>query len=172
MSKVQIRPPALGRLATAAALLMMLGCGEGDEVVAPGSPDLLLLEANALVDGEPINGQTIDAGDNGGFVGFEARLVNGQHNPAPGQQVRVEYDIPAMDMMGMMRRKGSFMLHDDGMHGDVTPNDGIYCYNDVTSNYGCHAPGARPGQHHYDFCGIDREGRESNHVIVEVVLGR
>jgi len=151
----------------AAAFLTISGCGGGDEVAGVGSSEIVLSEASATVDGHSINGQTIHGDDRSGFVSFEAHLVDGHHGPAPGHQVRVEYDIPAM---GMMRRTGTFMLHDDGTHGDVVPHDGIYCYGDVPGEYGCHGPDARPGEYHYDFCGIARDGRDSNHMKVEIVF--
>lgn len=152
-----------------AALLAMAGCGGNDDVAGPVSSDLVLVEATAKVNGASIDGQTIRMGQNLGTVRFEARLVDHRNNLAPGHTVRVEFDIPGM---GMMHRTGMFMLHDDGTHGDLVPHDGIYFYEDTRDQYGCHGTNARPGEYHYDFCGIGNGGRESNRVRIGTVLTR
>ena len=84
-------------------------------------------------------------------------------NPALEHRVRVEYDIPGM---GMMHRTGTFMLHDDGTHGDMMPHDGLYCYEDTSNEFGCHGANAMPGEYHFEFCGIGRDGRETNRMDV------
>jgi hypothetical protein len=72
--------------------------------------------------------------------------------------------------MGMMHRHGEFMLYDDGTHGDPTPGDAAYCYEDVMGEYGCHGTNRPMGPYHYDFCPIDEHGVEGNHVSMMVTL--
>jgi len=150
------------------ALFWVAGCGGGDEVTGAGAPGAVLTDATAKVNGQSINGQTISASQNvDGDMRFEACLLDSQGNPVQDHHVRVEYVTPGM---GRMHSRGSFVLHDDGTHGDVTPHDGIYCYEDAAGTYGCHGSDARQGDYHYDFCGVGPDNRESNHIDVKVVL--
>jgi hypothetical protein len=74
-------------------------------------------------------------------------------------------------MMGMMGGASGLMtLYDDGTHGDPTPGDGIYCYEDRQGHYGFHMGGAHMGTYQYDFYGMHDEGHESNHIAVSVHL--
>jgi hypothetical protein len=161
------RPLSFAAVGAAAAFLTMTGCNSGDDLAGVENSKIVLAEATAKVNGDSIDGQTIRTGHNDGTVRFEAHLVDHRNNPAPAHKVRVEFDIPGM---GMMHHTGMFMLHDDGTHGDLVPHDGVYCYEDVSSQYGCHGPSARPGDYHYEFCGIDHNGHESNRIMVNTVL--
>ena len=149
-------------------LLAIAGCGGDDEVTGPGDSGAILTDAFAKVNGQSINGQTIHIGQNlDGTVRFEACLLDSRGNQVSNHNVRVEFDMPGM---GMMHHRGDFLLHDDGTHGDLIPHDGIYCYDDSAGEYGCHGSNARPGDYQYDFCGINSNGHESNHINVNVVL--
>ena len=153
---------------TIIVLLSVVGCSGDDEVTGIADSGAVLTDASAKVNGESINGQTFSVGQNvDGDVRFEACLLDSPGNPLQDHHVRVEYVTPGM---GMMHRRGSFVLHDDGTHGDLIPHDGIYCYEDSSGAYGCHGSDARPGDYHYDFCGVGPDGQESNHIDVKVVL--
>jgi hypothetical protein len=150
------------------AVFLVLGCGEENTVTTIESSDIVLSEATAKVNDQSLDGQTLRVGQNeNGNIRFEARLVDHNANPAPNHQVRVEYEMPGM---GMMHRRGTFMLYDDGTHGDPVPHDGFYCYEDMTGDYGCHGSESQPGEYHYDFCGIRSDGHETNHVNLMVKL--
>jgi len=159
----------LTALGAVAAVIAMAGCGGDEEVTGPVSSGLVLDEATLKASGESIGGQTIRMGENNGTIRFEARLVDHRGNPAPSQRVRVEFNVPGM---GMMHRTGSFMLHDDGTHGDLMPHDGVYCYEDAAGEYGCHGSNAQPGEYHYEFCGVGPGGHETNRIGVQTVLTR
>jgi hypothetical protein len=156
-------------LALAALVAMTVGCEGGSDALGIGSQELLLIEAGAMVDGQSIDGETIGPGHDERTVRFEARLVDDEGRPARGHAVRVAYDIPGM---GMMRRTGTFMLHDDGMYGDLIPRDGHYCYEDESHQYDCHGADTRPGDYHYEFCGIHDNGYESNRIEVTIFVVR
>lgn len=150
--------------------ISVLGCGDDDGVTNPASLELVLVDAAVKSDGQSIDGETIRVGRNTeGVLRFEAHLSDHQNNPALGYEVRVEYEIPGMRMM---YRRGTLMLHDDGMHGDLVPGDGLYCYEDTSGEYGCHRSDAEPGEYHYDFCGVDHDGHESNRMRRTVTLVR
>lgn len=153
--------------AAVALVAVAAGChGDGD-VLGTGSPELVLIQAGATVDGQSIDGETMRLGDDEGNVRFEAHLVDHRGRPAHGHAVRVAYDTPGM---GMMHRTGTFMLHDDGTHGDLVPHDGIYCYEDESHHYDCHGPDARPGEYRYEFCGIHEHGYESNRIEISAFV--
>jgi len=121
------------------------------------------------VDGQSIGGQTVRAADTRtGHVRFEACLTDRLGNPAPRGRVRLEYQVPGR--MGMMHRVGQFMLYDDGTHGDITPGDAEYCYEDIMGEFSCHGTDSPMGPYHYGFCGIDEHGEQGNHVTVTVTL--
>lgn len=159
-------------VAAGAVLLLasLLGCGQDDNPTGPASSELVLVDASVKVGDEAIGGETVRLGHHPqGVMRFEARLVDSENHPAPGYMVRVEYEMPGM---GMMRHHGTFMLHDDGTHGDLVPHDGLYCFEDSAGEYGCHRADAQPGEYHYDFCGVDPHGYESNRMRLDVTLVR
>jgi hypothetical protein len=151
-----------------ALLGLATGCQDSD-IVGTGAPELVLSEASVTVGGQSIDGEVLYPSENDGVFRFEARLVDQGGRPAYGHRVRVAYNLPGM---GMMHRTGTFMLHDDGMHGDPVAHDGIYCYEDESHQYGCHGPHAGPGEYHYEFCGIDDNGHESNRIGVTAVVSQ
>jgi len=65
---------------------------------------------------------------------------------------------------------GYMYLYDDGTHGDPTPGDGIYCYEDTQGQYGFHMANSPMGQYHYEFFGIDHDDHHSNHMQVQVTI--
>lgn len=142
-------------------------CGDGDGPTSPSGAPVVLSGASVIVNGQVVNGQTLPRGHGqGGSTRFEASLtLDGR--PAPGQVVRVRFERPGP---GMMSSTGMFSLHDDGTHGDRVPGDGLYCYEDMAGQFGCHAEDARPGHYHYDFSGMHGGMHESNHAMVTVTI--
>jgi hypothetical protein len=127
----------------------------------------MLSEAKVQVNGETVNGDTLlqgaPLGDN---TRFEATVV-GPGSSEMGLTVQVEYDRPFGMMMG---QQGTMRLYDDGSHGDPTPGDGVYCYEDHQGDYGFHMHQAPMGNYHYGFVAVDREGHHSNRIDVVVTL--
>ncbi len=74
----------------------------------------------------------------------------------PGLTVRVHYQGP----MGMMNNSGDWMMYDDGTHGDRTPGDGEYCYQDF-DQMRIHMRNAMPGHYTFDFYCVDSNGNHS-----------
>ncbi|HEU5249466.1 MAG TPA: choice-of-anchor X domain-containing protein [Thermoanaerobaculia bacterium] len=143
-------------------------CGGNDGPTAPAASAVVLTNARVVVGGEIVNGLTLPrAHGEAGSTRFEASLLR-DGRPAPGQVVRVQFDRPTNS--GMMNTGGMFSLYDDGTHGDPMPGDGIYCYEDISGQYGCHSENAAPGQYHYDFWGMHDGMHESNHVMVTVTI--
>jgi hypothetical protein len=145
------------------ALLATTHCGESNGPTAPTGAGIALTGASVMVNGQIVNGQAVPRG-HGHSTRFEASLMFGSR-PAPGEVVQVRFDRPGL---GMMPTTGVFSLYDDGTHGDPVPGDGIYCYEDVAGQYGCHTEDARPGRYHYDFSGMHGGMHESNHMMVTV----
>ncbi len=92
----------------------------------------------------------------------------GESGPPIGSTVWVEHHRP--ESMGMMDAGVMFRLYDDGTHGDPVAGDGVYCYDDLGGEYGCHTSEAQPGEHRYEFYGMDHAGRESNHMTITVTI--
>jgi hypothetical protein len=61
-------------------------------------------------------------------------------------------------------------LYDDGTHGDRTPNDGVYCYEDDDGSFGLHMGNAAMGPYRYEFWGMDPDGHDSNHMDLTVTV--
>lgn len=171
-----IRPDAGGWVCRTAfpagvALILLAAttrCGGNDGPTEPSSSAITLRSALVKVDGQIVNGQTLPRGHgSGGSTRFEASLLL-EERPAAGQVVRVQFDRPTSS--GMMNTGGIFALYDDGTHGDTMPGDGIYCYEDVVGQYGCHRDDAAPGEYHYDFWGMHEGMHESNHMRVTVTI--
>lgn len=161
------RRTAFGAGVALIALVATTRCGGGDGPTAPTTSAIAVTNASVMVNGQIVNGQTLQRGHGeGGSTQFEASLMLGDR-PAPGQVVRVRFDRPGS---GMMNTTGTFSLYDDGTHGDRMPGDGIYCYEDLAGQYGCHTADARPGQYHYDFSGMHEGMHESNHMMVTVTI--
>ena len=161
------RRTALGAGVALIALVATTRCGGDDGPTAPSSSAIALTGASVAVNGQIVNGQTLPRGHGqGGSTRFEASLMLGGR-PAPGQVVQVRFDRPGP---GMMNTSGMFSLYDDGTHGDRMPGDGIYCYEDMAGQYGCHSEDARPGQYQYDFSGMHEGTHESNHMMVTVTI--
>jgi hypothetical protein len=149
------------------ALVAMTHCGESNGPTAPTGSAIALTGASVIVNGHIVNEQALPRGHGqSGSTRFEASLMFGSR-PAPGEVVQVRFDRPGL---GMMHRTGMFSLYDDGTHGDPVPGDGIYCYEDMAGQYGCHTEDARPGQYHYDFSGMHQDMHESNHIMVTVTI--
>ena len=91
--------------------------------------------------------------------------MDGAHG-AVGNQANMRYQRP----MGMMNQSGTMRLYDDGTHGDRTPNDGVYCYEDSDGSFGFHMMDAAMGQYHYEFWGMDSGGHDSNHMSMAITL--
>jgi hypothetical protein len=157
----------------AALVLTVGGCSQDDPTQPADSSagDLMLSAAKVSVDGQSLDGLDIRHGDYSGPVRYEAHLADHHGNPVVGGQVQVRYRMS--DMMGHMGRdmhQGEFYCYDDGTHGDPVPGDGIFCFVDDVQQYGCHRSDARPGEYHYEFCGFDQHGHESNRIDVRVNL--
>ena len=150
------------------------GGGGGSSPTDPGMPTLSLTAASVAAGSEQYQGGTSGTfhqgtnGQAGGTTRFEATLVqNGV--PAIGHDVEVTYDMPmGGGMMGANR--GAFHLYDDGTHGDPTPGDGVYCYEDDGDHYGFHHMDAHHGEYHYDFYGLRADGGQTNHMMIDVTV--
>ncbi|HPF24141.1 MAG TPA: hypothetical protein PK417_11710 [Hyphomonas sp.] len=159
----------------AATFLMLTvgGCGHDDptQPVDSNPGDLTLSAAKVSVDGQSLDGLDIQQGEYSGPMHYEARLADHHGNPIVGGQVRVRYGMSGMmGHMGGYMHQGEFYCYDDGTHGDPVPGDGIFCFVDDAQQYGCHRAGANPGEYHYEFCGYDQHGHESNRMDVMVNL--
>lgn len=154
-------------------LLFVAGCnGSSHNPMSSAGTELMVTSASVLVDGQPVNGQTFRRGFGAGSsTRFEAQLMTGDGTPAPGQMMWLEYDLPqAMGMgMGMGHHVGRIALYDDGTHGDRVAGDGLYCFEDLVGDYGCHGADAELGEYHYEFYGM-HNGHETNHMMVSVTV--
>ncbi len=173
MLKRKIQTLSITTIAVALLVLSAGGCSENDPTQPADSNagDLTLSAAKVSVDGLSLDGQDFQQESHTGPVRYEARLADHSGNPIAGGQVQVRYGISGM--MGHMNGYsyiGEFYCYDDGTHGDPIPGDGIYCFDDSAQEYGCHAVGALPGEYHYEFCGFDQHGHESNRMDVTVNL--
>jgi len=155
-------------LALPLLLLAVSGC-EKDGPMATANADVTLSQAKITVADQSLDGQTMHQGEQVGTVHYEAHLIDCHGQPAPGYQVRVRVKLPGM-MNTMHHMTEEFLCYDDGTHGDPIPGDGVYCYDDTSEEYGCHRTDAQPGDYRYDFCGIDGDGHESNHMNLMVRL--
>ena len=146
--------------------LTSLACG-GSGGSGPTGPTHthLLAKAQVIVDGQVVNGKTLVPGHGQGGTHFEATMqMDAGMAPA-----RVWMRVERPGGMGMMQG-GMIEMHDDGTHGDHTPGDGVYCYQDERDEYGCGGPSSPMGQYHYDFWATGAGGMESNHMAVTVTL--
>lgn len=153
-----------------AGLLLVIasGCGGSGTPTALAATDLVVSDAKVLVDGESVGGLTLPMGHGDGAVTrFEAQLM-ADGAPTPGQVMWLEFDRPRA--MGMGHHTGRIPLFDDGTHGDLVAGDGLYCYEDMAEEYGCHGAGAGAGEYHYEFYGLHAGGHESGHVTVTVTI--
>ena len=154
-------------------ILAVVGCSQDDPTQPADSNtvDLTLSAAKVSVDGQSLDGQDVQQGSHAGPVRYEAHLTDHHGNPVVGGQVQVRYGMNGMmGHMGGYMHQGEFYCYDDGTHGDPVPGDGIYCFEDDAQQYGCHRAGANPGESHYEFCGFDQHGHESNRMDVVVNL--
>ncbi len=147
---------------------ILFGCGEDKKTTAPTASTLTLSKADVLVDGESVNGKILPR-DHGMKVStrFEAVLTVPDGVIESGA-VWIHYERPGR--MSMMHDTGTFMLHDDGTHGDLIPNDGEYCYEDSVGTYGCHGMENPEGEYQYNCYGVDEDGHETNHINLRVTL--
>jgi hypothetical protein len=133
-----------------AGALLLAACGGGrSSPTSPAAARFMMTSEQVVLDGQVLNDRTVTMYQGAGSTRFEARLaLDGA--PATGGTVYCRYDRPgAMGMHG----QGTFTMYDDGTHGDQTPGDGLYCLQDDRDEYGCHGPGAGPGDYHYEFWG-------------------
>ncbi len=154
----------------AAALILLtgVGCSDDGQNVLSDDPDVVLTDARISVNGQSVDGMTLPRGHGEGETAhFEAVLMD-EHGQWMEPTVWVEHHGPGA--MGMMGSSSLFQLHDDGTHGDQVAGDGVYCYDDDTGQHGCHTAEAMPGEHHYEFYGMDEHGHESNHMIITVTI--
>lgn len=173
MLKRTIQSFSITSVAVAVLILTAGGCSQDGPTQPAGSNagDLTLSAAKVSVDGQSLDGLDIRQGDYPGPVLYEARLADNHGNPVVGGQVQVRYGMYGMmGHMGGYMHQGEFYCYDDGTHGDPVPGDGIFCFVDDAHHYGCHRAGARPGEYHYEFCGFDQHGHESNRMDVRVNL--
>lgn len=164
------------RLVFAAALLMgNIACSDSGGTASPTAPAesvMVLQTASVSVNGQNVtNSSWNPSSDPAQSTRFEARLLrNGM--PAIGEMVYVTFDRPqGMGSMMGMNRQGRFALYDDGTHGDPTPGDGIYCFEDFTMDYGFHHSDCPYGEYRYEYFGQDHQGHESNHMRVTIQVG-
>ena len=149
-------------------LLAATGCEQNSPTNTVSSA-VTLSQATITVDDQSLDGQTMHQGEQAGTMRYEAHLVDQHNEPAPGRAVRVRVEMPGM-MGSMHHMTEELFCYDDGTHGDPVPGDGVYCYEDPTVEHGCHRADAQPGDYHYDFCGVDEHGHESNHMDLMVRL--
>jgi len=157
-----------GSLALLPLLIGFAGCSDGGSTsTSPATPRFEVASAAVVVDGQVVNGQSIPMHHDGTPTRFEARLhIDGQ--PVAGGTVYCQYDRPGG--MGGMHGQGTFTMYDDGSHGDPTPGDGLYCYQDDRDQYGCHGEGAASGEYHYEFWGRHHAYGETAHQRVTVTV--
>lgn len=138
--------------------------GSGGGPTAPSS-QLMLTRAAVMINGQTVNGMTLSRShDSATGTRFEAKLqTDGQM--LAGGSVQVQHQGPGMGMMST-----TFMLYDDGTHGDMMAGDGVYSYDDMREDYGCGGPNAPMGDHHYTFMGSDGQGHKSNSMAVTVTI--
>jgi hypothetical protein len=152
---------------TAAVALALTACDGSSSPSEPRGSSLVLQGATVSVAGVVVNGASLPRGHGrGASTRFEARLSDLSGQPATGHTVKIAYSRPSGH--GAMMDGGRLTLFDDGTHGDRVPGDGVYCFEDFGSDYGCHGENAQMGQHRYDFYGMDHMGGESNHMLVTV----
>ena len=157
-----------------ALALPLFGCDNSVQVgpTAPGigivqvdPTQLVVSNAKLLVDGEVMNGRTMERGHGEGHSArFQAKLSH-LGEPAIGYEMWVQYERPSV-----INKIGLFALYDDGTHGDHVADDGLYAYDDADREYGCHTKGAVPGLYHYVFFGVDHEGRRGGDTLVTVQI--
>jgi hypothetical protein len=164
---------ATAAIAVAVLVLAAGGCSKDDPTQPEDSAagDVTLSSAKVSVGGQSLDGLDIRQGDYAGPMHYEARLADHEGNPVAGGRVQVQFGVSGMmgHMDGYMHL-GEFYCYDDGTHGDHVPGDGVYCFDDEAGEYGCHRDDARPGEYHYEFCGFDQHGHESNRMEVTVHL--
>lgn len=156
------------KAAFAGGALLALACsGGGSSPAAPLPNSLVLSSVTVTMNGQPItDGMSVHRSTTaGGNTRFEAHLMDGAH-AAIGDQADVRYERP----MGMMSSSGTMRLYDDGTHGDRTPNDGVYCYEDSDGSFGIHMMDAAMGQYRFDFWGTDPAGHDSNHMSLAITM--
>lgn len=169
---IQLVSIALGALA-----MTLAACGGGSSGPTdpgdPGAATLQLTSAEVVADGQQYEGGASGTfhhnhgGTQGGSTQFQATLMRGGI-PASGPIVEVRFQGPGGH--GMMGGAATFQLYDDGTHGDHTPGDGVYHFEDHDGEYGFHHRGAHHGQYHYDFFGLHPDGTETNHMTVDVMV--
>ncbi|HVS01664.1 MAG TPA: hypothetical protein VMT16_02760 [Thermoanaerobaculia bacterium] len=144
--------------------LLLASCGGGGSgPTAPEPLALTLTTASIMVDGQPVQPGGSFAAGAGSSTRFEARLADQHGQPAGRFDVRLRHERP-----GPMVGSGVFILYDDRTHGDSIFGDGVYTFEDTAGIAGFHRADAPPGRYHYDFYGIHRDGRETNHILVTV----
>ena len=149
-----------------ACVLALAACGGASGTTSPGASRLEMTSAQIVLAGQVLNGQTTTMYQGADPTRFEARLERAAL-PATGGTVYCRYDRPGS--MGM-HGQGTFMLYDDGTHGDRMPGDGLYCFEDDLGQYGCHGPGAGIGEYRYDFWGEHPEWGSTEHHGVTVTV--
>ena len=152
-----------------ATVLVAAGCsGDGASPTEPASAEFTLTSAQVIVGSQSVNGQILPEGHGEGeSTRFEAHLM-APDSQAAGATVWMEFDRPRG--MGMGHHVGRIQLYDDGTHGDAVAGDGVYCFEDVVGDYGCHGGDAGPGEYHYEFFAEHRDGHETNHMLVTVTI--
>jgi len=142
----------------------------------PTSPDiaeiaLQLINPQVMVNGQSVNGQSIQMGQMVGTSTFFQATLMDAGGPAPGRTVQVQYQVPhhGPGMMGTPGQ-GTMVLYDDGTHGDPVAGDGTYCLDDTQGQYGMHMATAPMGQYHYEFFGIGHDEQQTNHMNVTVTM--
>jgi len=170
---IQSRTLSMAVLASVVVVLAACGGGGGgSSPTDPGMPTLSLTAASVVAGDQQYQGGSSGTFHQGtstqaeGTTHFEATLIR-DGVPATGHDVEVTYDMPmGGGMMG--HGHGTFHLYDDGTHGDPTPGDGVYCFEDDGDSYGFHHMGAHHGEYHYDFYGIRSDGGQTNHMMIDV----
>lgn len=166
------RSGSVSLLAIAFLALSPLGCNSPTAPDAGMQPQLRLNGALVEVNGEVVNGESFQVGQMTGASTFFQATLMGPNGTVPGEAVRVQYRVPHQGPGGMMDgpAQGLMTLYDDGSHGDPTPGDGIYCYEDQQGLYGFHMHGAAAGTYHYEFFGVDHNQHHTGHMSVDVML--
>jgi len=162
-------PQRVSVVLVAAMVLALAAAGCGDSPTAPElAQSFRLTDAQVVIDGEVMNGQTLQQGQQVGSGTLFRASLQGPHGPLAGVTVQVQYRRP--QAMGPMNMQGLLTLWDDGSHGDPVAGDGIYCYLDEDGSYGFHMQHHPTGEYHYEFYGVHQDGHHSNHLEVMVTL--
>jgi hypothetical protein len=157
------------RLTVVAALpLLLVACAGPTSPVAPRAMGYWMASTQVIVAGASVNGMTMSRGQLVGDSTFFQGTLTGPSGPVPGETVQVLALTPHGP--GMMLGQNVMTLYDDGTHGDPTPGDGTYGFEDLEGLFGFHMQHAPLGEYHYEFFGTYHDDEHTEHMEVVVTI--